>query len=369
MSVFNLAKPTLDNKIFLDPNGSVGIQRYDVVKYPIFLKLAKRQIGFFWRPEEVDLSRDGKDFKPLTDHEKHIFTSNIKRQILLDSIQGRAPSQVLGPICSSPEVEAFINAWTFMEQIHSMSYTHIIQNVYPEPSAILDSIMDNDQIVELSGDISKYYDALNDWNVAAQRPSLDTGWTVFDRRDHKKALWLCLNAINALEGIRFYVSFACSWAFAEVKKMEGNAKIIKLIAKDENLHLAFTQNLLRILPKDDPDFADIANDPEVKAEVKEIFETTVRQEKEWARYLFKDGSMIGLNYDLLSDYVEWIANKRMNAIGVESSFKGGSNPLPWTQGWISGEEVQVAPQEVESTMYQQAVVRKKDKSRIASISL
>lgn len=365
MTVFNLEKPSLNRQIFLDPKGPVGIQRYDVVRYPIFLKLAKRQIGFFWRPEEVDLSNDSKDFRLLNDHEQHIFTSNIKRQIVLDSIQGRAPMQVLGPICCVPEVEAFINAWTFMEQIHSMSYTHIIQNIYPDPSIVLDAITDNDHIINLAGDISKYYDALAGLNAAMTSQD----GTPPDLRLHKKAIWLCINAINALEGIRFYVSFACSWAFAEVKKMEGNAKIIKLIAKDENVHLAATQNLLKILPRDDKDFAKIANDSKIKEEVRQMFIGVVDQEKQWAHYLFEKGSMIGLNYDLLASYVEWIAHKRMLAIGVESAFKGGSNPLPWTQKWISGEDVQVAPQEVQSTMYQSATTRKRDDTRMSRITL
>ena len=325
----------------------VNIARYDKQRYNIFEKLTDKQLGFFWRPEEVDLSRDGKDFKGLNDHEKHIFTSNLKRQILLDSVQGRAPSLAFLPICSLPELETWIQTWTFSETIHSRSYTHIIRNVYSDPSRVFDEMLDIPEIVDCAGDISKYYDDLIEWNRSAsldQLKEIDPKGTLYD---HKKALWLCLNAVNALEGVRFYVSFACSWAFAEVKKMEGNAKIIKLIARDENVHLASTQQLLKILPKEDEDFAKICD--ETRAECIDMFHKVVEQEKDWARYLFKDGSMIGLNEQLLCDYVDHIAAKRMGAIGLNG--KAGTNPLPWTQKWISGSEVQVAPQETEITSY------------------
>jgi len=212
----------------------VNIARYDKQRYNIFEKLTDKQLGFFWRPEEIDLSRDGKDFKGLTDHEKHIFTSNLKRQILLDSVQGRAPSLAFLPICSLPELETWIQTWTFSETVHSRSYTHIIRNVYSDPSRVFDEMLDIQEIADCAHDISKYYDDLIAFNSVMRY-----------NYDHKKALWLCLNAVNALEGVRFYVSFACSWAFAEVKKMEGNAKIIKLIARDENVHLASTQQLLK----------------------------------------------------------------------------------------------------------------------------
>jgi ribonucleoside-diphosphate reductase beta chain len=314
----------------------VNIARYDKQRYNIFEKLTDKQLGFFWRPEEVDLSRDGKDFKGLSDHEKHIFTSNLKRQILLDSVQGRAPSLAFLPICSLPELETWIQTWTFSETIHSRSYTHIIRNVYSDPSRVFDEMLDIQEIADCAHDISKYYDDLIAFNSAVRY-----------NYDHKKALWLCLNAVNALEGVRFYVSFACSWAFAEVKKMEGNAKIIKLIARDENVHLASTQQLLKILPKEDPDFARIQE--ETRDECISMFHRVVEQEKSWASYLFKEGSMIGLNEELLCQYVDHIAAKRMGNIGLNG--KPGANPLPWTQKWISGSEVQVAPQETEITSY------------------
>lgn len=338
--------PTDHTKNYLLRNcffdGGVNIARYDKVKYPQFEKLTDKQLSFFWRPSEVELSKDSKDFRGLSDHERHIFTSNLKRQILLDSVQGRAPSLAFLPICSLPELETWIQTWTFYETIHSRSYTHIIRNVYSDPSKVFDEMLDIPEILDCADDISKYYDELISLNEVY-------GTSGRNQYYHKKALWLCLNAVNALEGIRFYVSFACSWAFAEVKKMEGNAKIIKLIARDENVHLAATQQLLKILPKEDPDFLAISRECEM--EVVEMFNQVVKQEIKWASYLFKDGSIIGLNERLLSDYVEWIAGKRMTSIGLMSPFKGGSNPLPWTQKWIAGSDVQVAPQQTQISSY------------------
>ena len=344
MSVFdatNHKDPTKVKAFFDDP---VTIARYDKQKYPFLEKLTQSQLGFFWRPEEIDVYRDAKDFKGLTVHEQHIFTSNLKRQILLDSVQGRAPTAAFSPICSLPELENWILTWAFSESIHSRSYTHIIRNVYSDPSIIFDGMMDMKEIVDCAGDISKYYDSLIEMNNRLALNIIDK-----DIYRHKKALWLTLMSVNILEGVRFYVSFACSWAFAEVKKMEGNAKIIKLIARDENLHLAGTQQLLKVLPTDDPDFAKIRE--ETKDECIKMFIDAVDQEKAWANYLFKDGSMIGLNEALLVEYIEWIGHKRMTAVGLPCPYKVGSNPLPWTQKWISGAEVQVAPQETEITSY------------------
>jgi len=347
MSVFRKsAKSHLKRKMFFD--GSVDIARYDRVKYPHFDKLTDKQLSFFWRPEEVDITKDYKDFKLLPPFEKHIFTSNIQRQILLDSVQGRAPVAAFGPIVSLPELETWIQTWTFSETIHSKSYTHLIRNIYSDPSKIFDTMLDIPEINECSNDISKYYDDLIEWNVRVQ--SAENGYDENAKYEHKKALWRCLNAVNALEGVRFYVSFACSWNFAEQKKMEGNAKIIKFIARDENLHLASTQQIIKLLPKDDPDFKKIAK--ECAQEVIDMFIAVVTQEKGWARFLFKKGSMIGLNEHLLCEYIEWIAKKRMSAIGLAGPWEvGGSNPLPWTQKWIAGSEVQVAPQEVQLSSY------------------
>ena len=312
------------------------IARFDKQKYPFLEKLTRQQMGFFWVPEEVDLTKDNKDFRALNEHEKHIFTSNLKRQILLDSVQGRAPTVAFGPICSLPELENWIVAWTFSESVHSRSYTHIIRNVYPDPSIVLDEIIDLQEIIDCAKDVSVYYDDLINHDIQGDY-------------NHKKKLWLALMSVNILEGIRFYVSFACSWAFAELKKMEGNAKIIKLICRDENLHLAGTQQLLKTLPVDDPDFTLIRD--ETRDECIAMFKSAAEQEKKWAEYLFKDGSMIGLNQELLSEYVEWITNRRLQTLGLTAIYKSGSNPLPWTQKWISGGEIQVAPQETQITSY------------------
>jgi len=328
MSVFHTDKIDFTTQpAFFGPR--VNIARYDKQRYRIFESLTDKQLGFFWRPEEVDVTRDSKDFKNLTEHEQHIFTSNLKRQILLDSVQGRGPVETFMPLCSLPELENWLVTWAFSETIHSRSYTHIIRNVYSDPSKVFDEMLDIKEIVDCAQSISKYYDKLADY------PS-------------KENLWLAINAVNALEGIRFYVSFACSWAFAELKKMEGNAKIIKFIARDENVHMASTQQLIKLLPKEDKQYAQIAID--TQDQVKQIFREVLDQEKAWAEYLFKEGSMIGLNAELLCEYVEWLGNKRMYAIGL-SNERGGSDPLPWTQKWISGAEVQVAPQETEITSY------------------
>jgi ribonucleoside-diphosphate reductase beta chain len=344
-SVFDSSnkKNHLSVKAFFDDAPTIA--RFDKQKYPFLEKLTRQQMGFFWVPEEVDLTKDTKDYRSLSKHEQHIFTSNLKRQILLDSVQGRAPTVAFGPICSLPELENWIVAWTFSESVHSRSYTHIIRNIFSDPSKVLDEIMDLQEIVDCAKDISLHYDNLIDWNNNAAVSSLNEQ----DRYAHKRSLWLALMSVNILEGIRFYVSFACSWAFAELKKMEGNAKIIKLIARDENLHLAGTQQLLKILPQDDPDFAKIKE--ETKEECLAMFKSASEQEKAWANYLFKDGSMIGLNMELLSNYVEWITNRRLQAVGLPLLYKSGSNPLPWTQKWISGSEVQVAPQETQITSY------------------
>jgi len=339
---------------FLDPQGSLGMQRYETLKYKQFEKLTEKQLSFFWQPQEIDLTGDGKDFKDLLTHEQHIFTSNLKRQILLDSVQGRSPNLAFLPIVTIPELETWIETWSFSETIHSKSYTHIIRNVYSDPSKIFDEMADIKEIAECGQDISKYYDDLIKYlqwyQLLGQGQHTVNGKQItISKYELKKLLWLCLNSVNVLEGIRFYVSFACSWAFAEVKHMEGNAKIIKLICRDENLHLAATQTLLKLLPKDDPDFVTIKEETKVACE--QMFIEAVKQEEAWAKYLFKDGSMVGLTEKLLNEYVEWIAHKRMLSLGLDSPYKGGSNPLPWTQKWIEGSDVQVAPQQTQITSY------------------
>tara|TARA_Y100000114_G_scaffold86080_1_gene79606 strand:- start:7137 stop:8315 length:1179 start_codon:yes stop_codon:yes gene_type:complete len=360
------------SKMFFDEE-ELGMQRFDTLKYRAFDKLTDKQLGFFWRPEEVDILRDANDFKDLSEHEQHIFTSNLKRQIVLDSVQGRSPNLAFLPVVTIPELETWIETWAFSETIHSRSYTHIIRNVYPNPSKVFDEMMDIQEIVDCAESISKHYDEFiemikwyelfgeGEHNVTSEEQGdpVDGQVLSVSRKHHtkkidlyelKKKLYLCLASVNILEGVRFYVSFACSWAFAELKKMEGNAKIIKLIARDENVHLGSTQQILKLLPQDDPDFAKIAK--ECEQEVIDMFIEAIDQEKQWANYLFKDGSMIGLNAELLSDYIEWIGNKRMTAIGIKSPLSvPRANPLPWTQKWISGAEVQVAPQETEISSY------------------
>jgi ribonucleoside-diphosphate reductase beta chain len=341
-------------RAFLDQSGTTTVARYDNIKYRVFDRLTENQLSFFWRPQEVDVTKDQKDFRALSPHEQHIFTSNLKRQIILDSVQGRAPNLAFLSICSLPELETWIQTWAFSETIHSKSYTHIIRNVYPDPGKVFDTMLDIEQIVDCARDITKYYDSLIEYtqwyHLLGEGSHSVNGQTIdIRRRELKKRLWLCLNSVNALEGIRFYVSFACSWAFAELKKMEGNAKIIKFICRDENLHLGSTQTLIKLLPKDDPDFVEI--EIECRDEVTKMFISAIDQEKAWADYLFKDGSMIGLNAALLKDYVEHIAHSRMTSIGLDSPYKGKANPLPWTNKWISGKEVQVAPQQVQISSY------------------
>lgn len=334
----------------------VNVARYDQQKHPIFEKLIEKQISFFWRPEEVDVSKDRVDFSKLTPAEKHIFISNLKYQTLLDSVQGRSPNIAFLPIISLPELETWVETWSFFETIHSRSYTHILRNLFSDPSEVFDDIVVNDEIKRRATDISKYYD---DLILATQlyqsqgegEYNIDNEPYLVNLRELKKKLYLCMNSVNALEAIRFYVSFACTFAFAERELMEGNSKIIRLIARDENIHLTSTQHILNlwVKGKDDPEMAEIAK--ECEQEAKQIFLTAVQQEKEWAKYLFKDGSMLGLNEEILCDYVEYIANQRMSAIGMEPAFESKSNPLPWMNNYLSSDNVQVAPQEVEVSSY------------------
>ena len=355
-SVFDITDKTHHTKklAFLDESGPAPIQRYDVSKYRQFEKLTTQQLGFFWQPQEIDLLRDAKDFKELTTFEKHIFTSNLKRQILLDSVQGRSPNLAFLPLATIPELETWIETWAFNETIHSRSYTHIIRNVYSDPSEIFDQLLEIEPIVNCAQDISRYYDDVIEYGtwyrlLGEGNHTINGKSITIDKYELKKKLWLAINSVNALEGIRFYVSFACSWAFAELKKMEGNAKTIKLIARDENIHLGSTQMMIKLLPQDDLDFARLKE--ETKSQCEQMFLQAAYQEKEWAKYLFKDGSMIGLNTQLLCDYVDWLTCKRMTAVGLNCGMKPGSNPLPWTAKWIAGAEVQVAPQETEISSY------------------
>jgi ribonucleoside-diphosphate reductase beta chain len=336
----------------------LGIQRYDSYKYPIFDKLTTQQLGYFWRPEEVSLQKDRGDYQTLRPEQKHIYTSNLKYQIMLDSIQGRGPGMAFIPYCSLPELEACMEVWGFMEMIHSRSYTYIIKNIYADPSEVFDKIVTDKRILERASSVTEAYDDFihhahrydnsNDWQHALEQvPTALEG-----KYELKRKLYRAVANVNILEGIRFYVSFACSFAFGELKLMEGSAKIISLIARDENQHLAITQNILNKWKAGD--------DPEMKQIMKEeeewtykAFDRAVNEEKRWADYLFKDGSMIGLNDKLLQQYVEWVANRRLKSIGLTPQYDiaARNNPLPWTEHWISSKGLQVAPQETEVESY------------------
>ncbi len=357
MTVFNTQQVnTLKQPMFFGQ--PLGVQRYDAYKYPVFDKLTQQQLGFFWRPEEISLQKDRADYHTLRSEQKHIFTSNLKYQIMLDSVQGRGPGMAFLPYCSLPELEACMTVWEFMEMIHSRSYTYIIKNIYSNPSEVFDTIITDEKILERAKSVTQSYDSFiqsaqeygnsNEWkfnleNVPSAKETL---------YDVKRKLYRAMANVNILEGIRFYVSFACSFAFGELKLMEGSAKIISLIARDENQHLFLTQNILSKWKEgDDPDMQKIAKEEEEW--VSKMFETTVNEEKRWAEYLFKDGSMIGLNDKLLCNYVEWIANRRMKAIGLKPIYDipAKNNPLPWTEHWLNSKSVQVAPQEAEITSY------------------
>ena len=336
----------------------LGVQRYDSYKYPTFDRLTTQQLGYFWRPEEVSLQKDRADYHQLRPEQKHIFTSNLKYQTMLDSVQGRAPGMAFIPYCSLPELEACMEVWGFMEMIHSRSYTYIVKNVYSDPSEVFDTILKDDKITQRAQSVTKAYDEFinqaqcwgqgNFWKDDA-RTSPSAQWCL---KDLKRSLYRAIMNVNILEGIRFYVSFACSFAFGELKLMEGSAKIISLIARDENQHLVLTQTILKNWREgDDPEMVEIMKEEE-EWTLKQ-FEKCVDEEKKWAEYLFKDGSMIGLNDKLLYQYVEWIANRRMKTIGLKPIYDvpARNNPLPWTQHWISSKGLQVAPQETEVESY------------------
>jgi|TARA_B100000902_G_scaffold369597_1_gene393956 ribonucleoside-diphosphate reductase beta chain len=357
MTVFNTNKVNaMKQPMFF--GAPLGVQRYDQYKYPVFEKLTQQQLGYFWRPEEVSLQKDRADYQTLRPEQKHIFTSNLKYQILLDSVQGRGPGMAFAPYCSLPELEAAMNIWQTMEMIHSRSYTYIIKNVYPDPTEVLDTIIDDEKIIERAQSVTRAYD--NFINAAQEygqgnlwkedfKDSPTSQWTLHDL---KRQLYRAVMNVYILEGIRFYVSFACSFAFGELKMMEGNAKIIGLIARDESQHMTITMNMIKNWQKgDDPEMMSIMEEEEQN--VIQMFRDCVEEEKNWAEYLFKDGSMIGLNDKLLKNYVEWVANRRMKAINFKPVFDQpiSNNPLPWTEHWLNSKAMQVAPQETEVESY------------------
>ena len=357
MTVFNNTKvDTKTQPMFF--GAPLGVQRYDSYKYPVFEKLTTQMLGYFWRPEEVSLQKDRGDYQSLRPEQKHIFTSNLKYQILLDSVQGRAPGLAFAPYVALPELEGAMKVWEFMEMIHSRSYTYIIKNIYPDPSEVFDTILDDDKILARAKSVTKAYDEFLNYaqeygNSSQWRPSSKGSPSVeWTKKELKRSLYRAVANVNILEGIRFYVSFACSFAFGELKLMEGSAKIISLIARDENQHLVLTQQIMKNWQKgDDPVMQEIIK--EEKENVVQMFKDAVEEEKEWAEYLFKDGTMIGLNDKLLINYVEWIANKRMKALGIDPVYDIPlrNNPLPWTEHWISSKGLQVAPQETEVESY------------------
>ena len=357
MTVFNKTPvDTMKQPMFF--GAPLGVQRYDSYKYPVFERLTTQQLGYFWRPEEVSLQKDRGDYQSLRPEQKHIFTSNLKYQVMLDSVQGRGPGMAFIPYCSLPELEAAMTVWEFMEMIHSRSYTYIIKNVYSNPSSVFDTILTDQRILERAESVTEAYNLFikdaqqygssNAWEHAIE----GAGSFKQERYELKRKLFRAVANVNVLEGIRFYVSFACSFAFGELKLMEGSAKIISLIARDENQHLVLTQNIIKNWANgDDPDMKKIYN--EEKEWLYALYDRAVNEEKRWAQYLFKDGSMIGLNDKLLHQYVEWIANRRLKSIGLKPVYDiaAKNNPLPWTQHWISSKGLQVAPQETEVESY------------------
>jgi ribonucleotide reductase beta subunit family protein with ferritin-like domain len=358
MTVFNTSTDVDTKKQPMFFGQPLGLQRYDSYKYPVFDRLTQQQLGYFWRPEEISLQKDRGDYQSLRPEQKHIFSSNLKYQIMLDSVQGRGPGMAFTPYCSLPELEACMKVWEFMEMIHSRSYTYIIKNVYSDPSEVFDTILTDDKIMSRATNVTGAYDDFinsaqeygtsNAWKFAQE----GAGYSKAERIELKRKLYRAISNVNILEGIRFYVSFACSFAFGELKLMEGSAKIISLIARDENQHLVITQNILNKWREgDDPEMQQIAQEEE--SWVAASFRNCVDEEKLWAKYLFKDGSMIGLNDKLLYQYVEWIANRRMKSIGIKPLYDipAKNNPLPWTEHWISSKGLQVAPQETEVESY------------------
>jgi len=328
-----------------------NLQRYDVQKYPFYEELSQKMLSFFWRPEEISLIKDVNDFAELSEHEKFIFTENLKYQILLDSVQGRSPFLTFGQAVTIPELEEAIIIWDFFETIHSMSYSYIINNVYPDPSKVFDEIMENEMIAERAGAVTKHYNEFYQTLIKYQAQEMGMKADEKITLDKlKKDLYLSLVSVNILEGIRFYVSFACAFSFAENKKMEGNAKIIKFIARDENEHLKMTQRMIRDLrSNEDEEFAHVIKS--LDDEVYELYRESAEQEMRWAEHLFKDGSIIGLNDKLLIQYMKWLTNNRLQAIGLKPIYEESKNPLSWMNHWLRNDAVEVLPQETEITSY------------------
>ena len=345
-TVFNKGKSIDYTKQPMFFGEELQVQRYDNMKYPIFDKLTQQQLGFFWRPEEVSLQKDRSDWSALRPEQKFIFTSNLKYQTMLDSVQGRGPCLAFLPFVSLPELEGCIVTWDFMETIHSRSYTYIIKNLYSDPAEIFDTIITDEKIERRSKSVTNAYD---DFIHTGMKHQLGNK---VDEYDLKEKLWRTLVTVNILEGLRFYVSFACSFAFGELKLMEGSAKIISFIARDESQHLAVSQRIINNYrgPENDKVMNKVIKNNEKYVE--QMYKDAVEEEKRWATYLFSKGSMVGLSEKLLHNYVEWTANKRMKAIGIKPIYEqGNANPLPWTEHWFNSRSLQNAPQETEIESY------------------
>jgi len=344
---YNLHTKTdyLSRKMFLDPEGPVTIQRFEEVKYPKIQKIEQTARGFFWVPEEISLSKDANDFKDATDAVKHIFTSNLLRQTALDSLQGRGPAQVFTPVVSLPELEALMYNWSFFEtNIHSRSYSHIIRNIYNVPKEVFNTIHDTQEIVDMASSVGQYYDRLHQINCRKELGEK------ISEQEHIKAIWLALNASYALEAFRFMVSFATSLAMVENKIFIGNGNIISLILQDELLHKEWTAFLINQVIKDDERFSRIKN--ECEAEVYQMYMDVIREEKQWAEYLFKKGPVIGLNANILKDFVDYTAVTALKEIGIKyQSPAPRSTPIPWFNKHSDTSKKQTALQENESTNY------------------
>lgn len=344
---YNLSTKTnyLNRTMFLDPAGPVTVQRFEEVKYPKIQKFEDTARGFFWVPEEVSLTKDKIDHKDSSEAIKHIFTSNLLRQTALDSIQGRAPSQVFNPIISIPELEALVNNWSFFEtNIHSKSYSHIIRNIYGVPKEIFNTIHDTQEIIDMASSVGRYYEQLHQLNC-----NKELGYAVNEDK-HIMAIWMALHASYALEALRFMVSFATSLAMVENKIYIGNGNIISLILQDELLHADWTAWIINQVVKDDPRFARVALVCE--KEVYQLYEEVIAEEKAWADYLFKKGPVIGLNAEILKDFVDWTAYNRLKDIGIK--YQGQhpkSTPIPWFNKHLNINKKQAALQETESTNY------------------
>ena len=345
-SVFNKGKGLDFTKQPMFFGEDLQVQQYSDMKYPIFDKLNQQQLGYFWRPEEVSLQKDRNDYADLPEQQKFFFTSNLKYQTMLDSVQGRGPCLAFLPFVSLPEVEGCIVTWDFIETIHSRSYTYIIKNLYSQPSEVFDTIIEDEKIEKRSQSVTKTYDDLitlgYKWHLKPDS---------VDMHELKKKLYMAMVTVNILEGLRFYVSFACSFAFGELKLLEGSAKIISFIARDESQHLLMSQTILNNWRErnDDKDMLKIIK--ECEKDVYREYDEAVQEEKRWATYLFSKGSMIGLSEKLLHQFVEYMANRRMKAIGLTPQYEQKTNPLPWVDHWLNSRSTQNAPQETEIESY------------------